>query len=426
MSSHAPVTATKRHRVVILGAGYAGVRAVRDLARQVAKVNLDIVLITAADEHLDVTLLYEVAAAYLKHESSVSSETISASVQLSLAQMLARSPVRLVIGFIESIDQTGRLVRLRDNTTFEFDTLVVALGTHLATFNIPGIGEHTFSIKTLPEALELRHHIVRQFIQARELTGLARQSALTFVVAGAGASGVELAAELVGHARHECQRHEIVASEVAIILIEAGPRILSTMPEAVSVIAQQRLNALGITVRLGQRIVGVTPTEVKLGSYGHVYCRTVVWTAGLAPHPVIAAAGFTLKHWGVAVTPTLQVPGQPNIFVAGDAAIIASAPNPIPATVPVAYSQGSLVAKNIVNQRLGRPLIEYRYSFLGAVVTLGQKYAVATFHNGRILVGYRAWLLKKIVILHYWLSVTTWREAGRLWVRAWHIHGAND
>ncbi|MAF81012.1 hypothetical protein CL628_03285 [bacterium] len=421
-SSHKP---NNRHRVVILGAGFAGVRAALDLSRQ-SHGELDIVLVTDRDAHLDLTLLYEVATAYVRHESDISSEQIQSTVQLPLQSIFSGLEVDIVVQKVVRIDTAGQLLILADDTTIDYDTLVVAVGSSLATFDLPGVGVNTFSIKTLADALRLRHHIVRQFWQADSLAGQARKSALTFVVAGGGASGVEVAAELIGQIRRQCKRHKIDPHEITVIILEAGPRILATVTKEAAQRAHQRLTNIGVDIRLGARITEVTATEVRMQGGDYIYSRTTIWTAGLRPNPVLVDSGLPLDHWGVTVSPTLQVPTMPNIFMAGDAAVITDSEPPVPATVPVAYAQGALVAKNIRHQRRGESLEEFSYSPPGMVITLGSKVALALLPNGRYLFGLLPWLLKHFITLRYWLRLTTWGQALRLWYRSWHIHGAND
>ena len=414
-----------RHRVVIVGGGYAGVRTALDLAKE-GKEPLDIVLVSDRDTHLDLTLLYEVGTAYLRHESVISSEQIQESVELPLRDIFSGNAVDIVIKKAERIDVQGQVVVLADDSTIDYDTLVIGVGSSLATFNVPGVGTDTFSIKTLPDALQLRHHIVRQFYQAADLTDQARASALTFVVAGGGASGVEVAAELMGQVQRQCHQHGVAPDDISVILLEAGERILGILPEEVAGRAQRRLESLGVDVRVKTRITEVTPSEVRLQGGEYIYSRTTVWTAGLRPNQLLVDSGLSIDEWGVLTEETLQAQGIPNVFVIGDAAIIPDISPPLPATVPVAYGQGAVAARNIVRQRRGQSLEKFTYTSPGMVITLGGKTALALFPSGKHLFGWLPWLVKHFITLRYWMRLTSWGNALRLWYRGWHIHGAND
>lgn len=413
-------------RVVILGAGYAGIRTALDLARAKKRgANLEITVITDHEYHIDTPALYEVATAYLHSESQLSSETIGVGVGVRLHDIFAGLPITVRLHTIHDIIPRERLISMRDGTTVSFDTLCIALGARVATFGIPGAALHAFSVKTINEALELRHHIVRQFMMAKKLPPSQRSSGLSFVVVGAGASGVEIAAELCGQITKLCARHEIEATCPRVFLVETSSEILPTVAPTLRQYAQQRLKKLGVECLTGQPITEVTERGVTFADGHNLPAATVVWTGGLKVHPVLAGAQLPLRRWGVACEKTLQVVGHPNIFVAGDAAILDS-PEKIPGVVPVAYTQGALVAQNILRQIRGEPLITYHYRSLGALITVGGKTAVAMLPGERSLVGRLAWVLKKIVALRYWTSVLSLVRAISFWRQGIKLHSLND
>lgn len=413
-------------RIVILGAGYAGIRTALDLVRAKKHgANIDITLISDRPYHIDAPALYEVATAYLHRESTTSSETIGEGVGIPLNDIFAGLPITVRLHTITDIVPAQRHVLMRDGAAVSFDTLVIALGASVATFGIPGVVEHAFSIKTITEALELRHHIVRQFMMAKKLPPEERGNSLSFAVVGAGATGVEITAELCGQITKLCQRHRIDATCPRVFLIEASSEILSTVAPVLRRYAQARLKNLGVELYLGQPIVGVTETGVTFADGSLLPAATVIWTGGLKVHPALRGAQLPLKNWGVACEDTLQVMGHPNIFVAGDAAVLTS-PEKIPGVVPVAYTEGALVAQNIVRQINQNPLAHYQYRNLGALITVGGKVAVATLPGARTMVGWPAWALKKIVALRYWTSVVSFFRAVAFWRHGIKLHSLND
>lgn len=415
---------SQRTRIVILGAGYAGIRVARDLLRAKKRgAAISITLLSDRPQHIDAPALYEVATAYLHRESVASSEAIEAGVGVALEEIFANQPIELVVRTVRDILPQERLVECGDNTTISYDILVIALGASLATYGVSGIMEHAFSVKTITEALELRHHIVRQFMMAKDVPAAQRGHSLSFAVVGAGATGVELAAELCGQIQKLCQRHQIDATCPRVFLIEGQAEILSTIPPSQRTYALARLKQLGVEIKTGRAITSVQSDGVVFADGELLPAATVVWTGGLKVHPVLTGAQLPLAAWGVACTPTLQVVGQPAIFVAGDAAILDTTTK-IPGVAPVAYTEGSLVASNIIRSLRGQELRPYHYHSVGALIALGGKTAIAV--GMYQLTGTSAWLLKKIVALHYWLSVLTPARAISFWRHGLKLYSLND
>lgn len=414
-------------RIVILGAGYAGIRTALDLAYAKKRgANIEITLVCDRAYHIDTPALYEVATAYLHRESTTSSETIGEGVGVPLNEIFAGLPLSVRVHTVHDIIPAQRLINMSDGSAISFDTLVIALGARTATFGIPGVVEHAFSVKTINEALELRHHIVRQFMMAKKLLPHERANSLSFAVVGAGATGVEIAAELCGQIKQLCARHQIDATCPRVFLIEATSEILPTAPAGLQQYATRRLQHLGVELLTGQPITSVAENGVTFTD-GHVLpVATVIWTGGLKVHPVLTGAQLPLKSWGVACMDTLQVEGHPNIFAAGDAAVITTSLSKIPGVVPVAYTEGALVAQNILRQQNDQPLLTYRYQTLGALITVGGKCAVAILPGNRTLVGWLAWALKKMVVLRYWASVLSPIRALSFWWHGLRLHSLND
>ncbi|MEX2054890.1 MAG: NAD(P)/FAD-dependent oxidoreductase [Candidatus Andersenbacteria bacterium] len=416
-----------RQRVVIVGGGYAGVRVARNLAWAVQRgVPLEVIQVSSSEHHIDTPLLYEVATAYLHHESKLSSETVQASVCVPLRDIFANLPVSVLTRRATTLNTAQRLIQFSDDTTLTYDVLVVAMGAELATYGIPGVSDFAFSVKTLPEALELRHHIVRQFHMAKKASAEKQAQLLTFVIVGAGAAGVETAAELKGHVNQECQKHGLDQTLPRITLVEASPTILRTIPATLQRFAQARLLSLGIEIKTNQPITAVESDRVLFADGQALLARTIIWTGGLKPHALLSGSGLPALKWGVAVEPTLQVVDEPLVYAVGDAAVLQQSPEPIPATVPVAYGQADVAAANIVRQVMGQPLQPYQYQALGALIAVGGKDAIAVFANNRGLTGYLPWLMKKVVGLRYWNWYLPWWQALHFWWRSIRLQSLND
>lgn len=415
-----------KRRVVIIGGGYAGVRAAHDLAWADAIDKLEIVLIAQSSWHLEVPALYEVATAYLPHESSQSSEYICQGIGVPLVDLFQTLPVSVRIGEVRQIDMGQRLIMMSDQQTLSFDWLVLTVGSQLANTRVPGAEEYGFTLKTISEALRLRHHIVRTTLTAPRQSGEVRQAALTYVVVGGGSSGIETATELVGLLRHLWQRPQLRRLQPKVILVEAGQAMARDLPEASRRKIQQRLQRLGIEVRVGQPVTAVEADRVVFGNGARLPTRTVIWTAGLRPAVLLTQTGFPLYAWGVEVMPTLQVKGQVMVFAAGDCAILKDLTTPLPATMPVALAQGRLVARNIMHQLRRQPLEEFSYDRKGYIITVGGRSALQIFSNGRGMLGLFPWLSKRISFLGYWLRYLPFWRAVSFWWQGVRVQQQND
>lgn len=413
-------------RVVIVGGGYAGLRVARDLARTARALEVEIILVSQADQHLEAPSLYEVATAYLGRESVRSGAAVCHGVWAPLSELVAQLPVRLHIGQVTAIDTRSHLLLFQDHSSLSYDYLVLAVGAALATYRIPGVDEHTFSIKTLNEALRLRHHIIRQFHLAHQLNQLERQAALTFIVVGGGAAGVEIAAELKGLIDRLCRQLGVDPHLPALYLLEAGPEILREVPHELRHRAQQRLNQRGVQLMTRSSVAAVEAGAMLISDGQRLATKTVIWAAGLRPHELLSRSDLPLRGWGVDVEPTLQVVGHPEIFAAGDCAVIVDSLDSIPATVRVAYTQGALVARNLVHRTCHEPLEPYQYKSPGQIITLGGKNALLILPNGQGLMGWVGWAAKRLVSLRYWLGYLPFFTALPLWWRGVMVQTKND
>ena len=372
-----------RCRVVILGAGFGGLNAALQLAQSDA---VDLTLIDVQNHHLFQPLLYQVATAAL------SPADIAAPVR-DVIPALPRTHV--MMGAVTGIDTNAREV-VCSGQRVPYDELIVATGSQPSYFGNDGWAAFAPGLKTLHDALDLRGRMLLAFERAcTEQDDAERDRLLTFVLIGAGPTGVEMAGSIAELSRETlAQDHELSHFTPRVILIEAGKRVLETFPEDLSADAARALKALGVEVRTGTKVTAMQDGVVHL-EHGSIAAATIVWAAGTTATPVAQWLDVKPGHGGrVEVGPDLTVPGQPGVRVIGDAALAKSADGkPLPGLAPVAKQQGAYVADAILRRLAGRPAARpFRYRDYGTMATIGRAKAVAEF-GPLHLNGLPAWLL---------------------------------
>jgi NADH dehydrogenase len=280
-----------------------------------------------------------------------------------------------------------------DGVSYPYDFLIVATGSTHAYFGHDEWAPYAPGLKTLDDALRIRSRILTAFERAEATTDPAEQMEwLTFVIVGAGATGVELAGTLAEIARHTLKREfrHIDPASAKVLLIEAGPRVLPAFPPSLSEKARRQLERLGVVVRTGHAVTGVDERGVCVGEQ-RIAARTALWAAGVAASPLGATLGVALDRAGrVQVSADLTVAGHPEVFVVGDLTAAPEGGRPIPAIAPAAKQMGRYAAEAILARLSGRPIKPFRYRHSGSLATIGRMAAVVDF--GRIrLSGSLAW-----------------------------------
>ena len=382
---------TPRPHVVILGGGFAGLRAARRLARHPVRITV----VDSRNHHLFQPLLYQVATAGLS----------PADIASPIRALLEAFPhVRVRLGTATRVDLPRRQVVLEDGV-LDYDWLVVATGVRHGYFGHDEWEALAPGLKTLDDALEIRRRILLAFEQAeREPEEAARAPWLTFVVVGAGPTGVELAGAIAELARFTVagEFRSFDPRQARVVLLEAGPRLLTAFDPALADKARRSLESLGVEVRLSTRVVGLEPGRVQLEG-GALEARTVLWAAGVAGSPLARTLGVPLDRSGrVLVEPDLRIPGFPQAFVVGDLASLAGADGqPLPGLAPVATQQGEHVAGEVAAALAGRPGRPFRYRDKGIMATVGRASGLAQTGRLRLsgLLGWLAWLFIHIMYL---------------------------
>jgi NADH dehydrogenase len=384
--------AGKKARVVILGCGFGGLEAAKGLDGAPVEVKV----IDRTNHHLFQPLLYQVATAGLT----------APAVAAPIRHIFARQDnVTVICGEAQRIDTARRVVVLDEDEEIPYDHLIVATGAANSYFGHDAWEEHAPSLKTIDDAYEIRRRVLLAFERAERETDAAKRAAwLTFVVIGAGATGVELAGAFAEIARHTLRREfrRFDPRNARIVLVEGTDRVLPTYPPSLSERARVQLEHIGVTVWLGRRITGIDGNGVELGEE-RLAARTVVWAAGVAASPLGASLGVPLDHAGrVIVGEDLTVPGHPDIVVVGDLAALPWHQPPVPGIAPAAKQMGQVAAENIVRRLKGRPPRTFAYRDHGMLATIGRNAAVAVFGKLR-LSGYPAWLLW--LLAHIWFLI---------------------
>lgn len=368
--------------LVIVGGGFAGLWATRALASE----RIRITLIDRRNHHLFQPLLYQVATAGL------SAPDIAAPLRHILGH---QHNVEVRLGEVTRIEKDARSVHLADGSVLAYDSLLLASGATHAYFGNDQWAKDAPGLKTLDDAIALRRKLLLAFEYAEAEPDPAKKAAwLSFAVVGGGPTGVELAGTLAEIARHTLRnefRH-IDPASAKVRLVEAGPRVLSSFPEVLSLKARRQLEKLGVEVLTGTPVSHIDSQGFQLGDT-FIAARTVVWAAGVAASPLGATLEVPLDRAGrVKVLPDLTLPGHPEVFVAGDLAALSQADGrPVPGVAPAAKQMGRHVAETVRARLRGKPAPgAFTYADYGNLATIGRMAAIV--HLGRLqLSGVLAW-----------------------------------
>jgi NADH:ubiquinone reductase (H+-translocating) len=387
------------HRVLILGGGFAGLVAAQTLKR----ANVDITLLDKRNFHLFQPLLYQVAT------GSLSPAEIAAPIRAVLSH---QKNVEVLLGEAVDIDPKSKKVLLADGDSFPYDTLIIATGSQTSYYGNDHWRENAPSLKSIEEATRMRHKLLYAFERAERAESEAEERAwLTFVIVGAGATGLELAGALAEIAHHTLKHdfRRIRPQEARIILMEGGPRVLPPYPEDLSAKAEKLVKNLGVEIMLG---AFVTNIDAECVSYQHgetsgtVPARTVFWAGGVTATPFARKVAERLhaetdRSGRLKVNPDLTVPNHPEIFVLGDLAISYDAKgNPLPGVAQVAIQGGKYAGKLIKARLTGRTLPPFKYFDKGDMAVIGRAAAVANIFGVHVS-GFIAWFIWLFIHLIY-------------------------
>ncbi|MEU9142223.1 NAD(P)/FAD-dependent oxidoreductase [Streptomyces sp. NPDC048404] len=416
----------ERARILIVGGGYVGMytalRLQRQLKPELKRGEVEITVVSPDPYMTYQPFLPEAAAGSISPRHVV----------VPLRRVLDRC--RIVIGEVRSIDHAKRTATLTTLATEEegagaeqltYDELVLAPGSVSRTLPIPGLADFAIGFKTVEEAIGLRNHVIEQMDIASSTRDPAiRDAALTFVFVGGGYAGVEALGELEDMARYTARYyHNLKPEDMKWILVEASDRILPEVGEEMGRYTVSQLRRRNIEVRLETRLNSCADRVAVLSDGARFPTRTVVWTAGVKPHPVLAATDLPLNERGrLKCTPRLTVDGVTHAWAAGDAAAVPDVTaEPGKETAPNAQHavrQAKVLGDNLAHTLRGEPLETYSHKYVGSVASLGLHKGVAYVY-GRKLRGYPAWFMHRV----YHLSrVPTFNRKARV-LAEWTLAG---
>lgn len=365
-------------RVVILGAGFAGLTAARSLSGK-AKV----VLVDRHNYQTFLPLLYQVATAGLAADH----------VAHPIRGALRKLNIEFRMGSPISIDHKNKSVKLDSSETIEFDHLVIALGSATTDFGIPGVTDHALGMKNIHEALRIRGEVMRRF---EDLCRIDDGSKLTITVVGGGPTGVEMAGALAELKRGPLKLdHPSSAQRIHIRLIEAGPDLLPSLHKKLSNKTRKDLEKLGVEVSLNTKVAKVHPDRIDISNGESIESEITIWAAGVTGEPVMKKLSLPILNGRIEVQPTLQVVNYPHIWAIGD---IAGAKGKdgrfLPMVAPVAMQQARFIATQISKLASIGKLTEFSYKDKGSMATIGRHKAVVEVGRLRLTgaIAWFAWL----------------------------------
>jgi NADH dehydrogenase len=378
---------TQKQKILILGAGFGGIKAALDLANNPA---FEVALLSDQENFRYYPTLFNIA---------LGKSHLGASIPLG--EVFEGKKVELAKGTAETIDRQNKTVKSSDGKSYGYDHLIVALGVVTNFFGIEGLDKYSYGIKTLEEAGRLRDHLHKQLVDEKKPD-------VNYVIIGGGPTGVELTGALPGYMRHIMKKHGIKDAGLHIDLVEAAPRLVPKMPEPYSRAVAKRLNKLGVTLYLNETVKAETPDNLQMSNHS-LESHTVVWTAGVTNHPFLKANNFALSEKGKAkVDEHLQ--SEPNIYVIGD-----NADTEFSGMAQTALYDGQFIAENLIRQTAGKKLAAYKAKKPVYVIPAGPQWAAVMWGHLH-LYGWAGWVLREAADFKGYKDYEPWWKASKHWL----------
>jgi NADH dehydrogenase len=416
-----------KKRVLILGAGAAGISTALELKKASAGVpGLEVTLVDQRDYHHPLPFIWQVVS------GSVEPGHISFPLRALLRQRSAAGSVKFKHSRVQSIDVAKKVVSIDDGEV-EWDYLVVALGSTTNFFGMADAEENSLILKSVKDAVGIHNHILDNYEAAlREGDGQRQRELLTFVVVGGGPTGIELVAAIQDFVRKVLiRKYPSLMSQTRVLLVEAQDALLSGMKAKMSDLAISRLRSRGIEILLKTRITRVWSGGIQTADGQTIPSRTVIWVAGVKPVAVVESLPFNKAKGGrIMVNQYLEVPESPGVYVLGDCAYLLQEQGsvPYPPTQQVAQRQGPACARNIIRTMQGKDQRPFRYRFKGQLIYMGRNLVVAQLGE-RVFDGFAGALVRRIYYLWVFVSylglLTAFKGklgAVRDWIPAYFYH----
>ena len=425
--------------IVILGAGFGGLKTALKLSSQLKKSHNSssvktsedkdewaIILIDKNTYHTYTPALYEAASAYQRKsikDIQKFEEVLGGAVCLPSAEIVGDRNITFTQGEVSDIDFWNNKVKLESGDSIPYEYLVFALGSETVYFGIQGAEKCCYALKTLRDAFRIRRRIEDIFADAK------KGEPIRIVIVGGGATGVEVIAEIATYTRHLAQDYKFDYKDIKISLFEARSTILASFAKSQRDAVVRRLKKLGVDVFTSTRIEKVLPECVLFEEGEKCDADLILWGGGTkGPYIFSQIKGLELDKRGrIAVDGFLQAKGLRKVFAIGDNAIFidGETSNPAPATAFIAEQQADVVAANINRALTGQPFAKYKVSIPGYVISCGGKYAVARIF-GITFSGFFGWAVKKLIDLRYFFSVLPLKKAFSLWLMELRLFTRND
>ncbi|MEN2766649.1 NAD(P)/FAD-dependent oxidoreductase [Ornithinibacillus xuwenensis] len=375
-------------RIVVLGAGYAGMMTTKKLMKNLSPEEAEIILVNKHNYHYQTTWLHEVAAGTINQNQA----------RIMISDIISPNRVRLIYDtVVEIVKDENRIVL--ENSELTYDYLVISLGYETNTFGIEGMQEHAFFIENFESCQLIREHMEYQFAKYKNDPD-ADESSLTILVGGGGFTGIEFVGELVEKVPKLCRKYDIDRGKAKIINVEASPTILPGFDKNLVAYARKSLQERGAEIREGARIKKCTEEGFFVGDDNElIKAGTIVWTGGVTGNSILGKSGFELTKGKVTVNSDLRAPGYENIFILGDCAWVMNKVEnrPYPPTAQAAMQHASTCGNNIKALLNQEPLEDFVFSDKGTVASLGVTDGMGTIFSGTKLFGKTAAAMKKVV-----------------------------
>lgn len=402
-------------KVVIVGAGFAGVRVALELYKSRL---VEVVLINDTLYHCFHADLYEVATAILDKERKIDFQNLESTVNIPLKKIFQNKNVKLIIDKVVSINLVNNSLTTKDTGQIQYDYMVLALGSTTNYFGIEGARDFGHPLKTAEDALNIRNDIEELLTQAK--------NSPTIAIAGGGFTGVELAGEMTIFLKKMAMRLE--KDKANLVVIEGSNMLLPGMVEWAQKAALKRLNKLGVEVCMNKLIKKVEKDKLIIENKAQIMFDYLIWTTGVRGASVAEDLKGVEVNQKDQITPgaDLSIDSFSNVLVVGDFAECTDKSGcPIAQTAWAAIAQGKLAAKNILSKIHGEASKNYQHFDLGFVVPIGGRYALSNVFNLR-LAGLFAWIIKRLISLKYLLSILPLANVLSLWWKGVKIYAGND